>query len=218
MRQRFHAWPLALAALLSAALPQAAAAGTGAGDALVDSVGEHMVIYLGSIAIDGQRQIFQTLQDIKVALEQPFSSDPRLADVMVCRLADELGSHAKQVLICGTNRTLAQNRELVRTVIAASISTGNGCGPDGCGMPLVGVLDQSVNSLPHLYLMQQVNGPSLQALLASIPYPSIGSGSAKPAPWLPRAPSPSICGDAHPDAQPAAKQSPRLTDCLDPAA
>jgi hypothetical protein len=204
-----------LLAFLSAALPRAAAAGT---DALVDSVGEHMVIYLGSIAIDGQRQIFQALQDIKVALEQPLSSDPRLADVMVCRLADELGSRSRQVLICGTNRSLARNRELMHTVIASSSPAGGDCGPVDCGTPLVGVLDASVNSMPHLYLMQQVNGPSLQALLASIPYPAIGSGSAKPAPWLPRAPSPSICGDARPDAQPAAKQAPRLTDCLDPTA
>ncbi len=183
-----------------------------------DWISGRAVIYLGSIAIDGERRVYEALQDIKVALEQPLSSDPRFADVMVCRLADEIGKRAKQVLICGSNRALAQNRELMQTVVAAGLICNRDCGDRPGPGQVVGVLNDSINSQPRLYLMQQVNGPSLEALLATIPYPAINSGSPKPAPWLPRAPSPSICGDMSPDAQPAARSSPRLTDCLAPAA
>ncbi|HEX2667115.1 MAG TPA: hypothetical protein VHP13_01970 [Gammaproteobacteria bacterium] len=144
----------------------------------VQGFGNHTVIYLGSIAVDGQRNIYHALQDIKVALDQPLSSDPKLAEVMVCRLADEIGIRAKQVLICGTNRALLQNRELMQVIAAMDggleMPGAQACGDAACGGRVVGILEDSINMQPHLYLMQQVNGQSLNALLASIPYPSYG--------------------------------------------
>ena len=71
---------------------------------------KNMVMYLGNVAVHGQYKITKTLQAIKVALAMPYSTDPKLADMMVCRLEDKAGSHVQQVLICGTNRLLAQQR------------------------------------------------------------------------------------------------------------
>jgi hypothetical protein len=151
-------------------------AGADAGYYQPTGVENHVVIYLGSIAVDGQRAVYHALQDIKVALDQPLSSDPKLAEVMVCRLADELGTHAKQVLICGTNRALLQNRDLMQVMVASGggVQTPGAetCSDAACGGRVVGILGDSISSQPHLYLMQQVNGPSLNALLASIPYPT----------------------------------------------
>src|SRR6185503_18605767 len=100
-------------------------------------------------------------------------------------------------------------------MMAAGLMSNAACGTRRSPGQVVGILSDSINSQPHLYLMQQVDGPTLEAILALIPYPEISSGMAKPAPWLPRPPSPSICGDISSDGS-NAKQSPRLTDCLNP--
>lgn len=161
-------------------------AGADAGHYQPTGVENHVVIYLGSIAVDGQRNVYHALQDIKVALDQPLSSDPSLAEVMVCRLADEIGTHAKQVLICGTNRALLQNRDLMQMMVAygGGVQTpgAEACIDASCGGRVVGILGDSISSQPRLYLMQQVNGPSLNALLASIPYPTYARQLRVPTP------------------------------------
>ncbi|MGH8292987.1 MAG: hypothetical protein ACRESA_05885, partial [Gammaproteobacteria bacterium] len=57
----------------------------------------NIVLHLGKIKVKGQKQIIKTLQAIKVALNQPESSDPKLQNVVVCRLTNDIGSHANQI-------------------------------------------------------------------------------------------------------------------------
>lgn len=86
---------------------------------------DNAVMYLGKIQVRGEKNIVKTLQAIKVGLEMPYSNDPKLANVVVCRLEDQAGSHVKQWLICGTNRTLAQQREAFHIAMDASVSAGS---------------------------------------------------------------------------------------------
>jgi hypothetical protein len=158
-------------------------------------------IYLGTVAVGGKTEILEALQDIKVALDQPFSNDPKLADVVVCRLSDDIGTHAKQLLICATNRELAKNKELLQTLMSASLAdadapsggdnvkgSSTACASGSCYETTVSILNQSIESNRRHYLKQQVNGPSLHALLQSIPYPQ--AVQPAPAPGTVTAPAP----------------------------
>jgi len=144
----------------------------------------YVVIYLGKVAVGGQKEVYETLQSIKVALEQPLSNDPKLADVLVCRLTDDIGTHAKQLLVCATNRTLQKNRDVLQASMDSSLADadpplggdGHGgsstaCISGSCYENTVNLLNETINNQPHHYLKQQVNGTSLRSLLNTIPYP-----------------------------------------------
>src|SRR5512135_2074537 len=77
--------------------------------------GKEAVLHLGEVDVHGEQQITRTLQAIKVALTMPYSNDPSLANVLVCRLEDSAESHVKKVLFCGTNRTLALQRGAIQS-------------------------------------------------------------------------------------------------------
>jgi hypothetical protein len=158
-------------------------------DALMDAkvhqnADSQSTIYLGTVAVGGQANILEALEDIKLALEQPLSNDPELADVVVCRITDDIGTHAKQILICGTNRTLNQNKELLQTTMSTALGnidapsggdnpkgSSSACATGSCFEDTASILNQSVNNQRKHYLKQQVNGASLHALLAALPYP-----------------------------------------------
>jgi hypothetical protein len=169
---------ITLAMLL--ALP---AAGTAAN---TDASQATPVIYLGKVKVVGQKQIVATLQAIKVGLEMPYSSDPKMANVVVCRLVDQAGSHIKQWLICGTNRILGQQREAIATAmevaITAGSSTGSTCASAACYTRVFAVLNETLNSQPGNYLHTLVNGAALRGLLRKIPYPASLAPAATPAP------------------------------------
>lgn len=158
---------------------------------------EPPTIYLGTVAVGGKREIFEALQSIKVALDQPISDDPKLADVVVCRLADDIGTHAKQLLVCATNKVLNENRELLQTAMSTAINSDPPKGGDGhggsssacmgaCFEHAVNILNESLNNQRRHYIKQQVNGASLHALLSSIPYPQdlqpVPAATTSPAP------------------------------------
>jgi hypothetical protein len=174
---------LALAALLAA--PGLALADDPLmSDKINGSSNEPATIYLGDIAVGGQRQIYEAMQDIKLALEQPLSTDPKLANVVVCRIADDIGSHAKQLLICGTNAVLNKNKEILQTTMSNSLNdtdqplggdahggSSSACSNIGCYEDTLSILNESLSKTRKHYMKQQVNGASLHALLAKIPYP-----------------------------------------------
>jgi len=160
---------------------------------------DQSTIYLGDIAVGGQREIYEAMQDIKLALDQPLSTDPKLADVVVCRITDDIGSHAKQLLVCGTNKVLNQNKEIMQTVMSNALSDtdqplggdGHGGSPTGCTSmscyhDTTSILNQSLDNTRRHYMRQAVNGASLRALLAKIPYPkqvqAVPASTSVPAP------------------------------------
>ena len=151
----------------------------------------NVVMYLGKVEVHGQQKIFKTLQAIKVALREPYSTDPKLANVMVCRLQDEAGSHIMQLLICGTNRNLSRNRGKLQTAmmfVAAQNTSSNqdnsmGACRVSCTSEASEILQETVSSQPGQYLHASVNGSELQSLLHRIPLPAAQqvSTSAPPA-------------------------------------
>ena len=136
---------------------------------------DNMTIYLGNIEVHGQNKIIKTLQAIRIGLQMPYSNDPELANVVVCRLQDQAGSHIKQWLICGTNRTLSQRREAMHIAMDAAVTTGSQfgsiCTSSACYTAVFAALNETLNSLPGNYMHTTVNGAALHGLLEKIPYP-----------------------------------------------
>lgn len=160
---------------------------------------QNSVIYLGVVAVGGKVNVLEALEDIKLALDQPLSDDPKLKDVVVCRITDDIGTHARQLLICGTNETLRKNRELLQTGMSNALSdidpnkggdgsggSSTGCASGSCFQATASILNQSIDAQRHHYLRQQVNGASLHALLAKLPYPkqarAVPAAATVPAP------------------------------------
>lgn len=68
------------------------------------------VMYLGRVQVTGEKNIFLTLQSIKVALLRPYSSSPQDADLVVCRIEKSM-TEAVDYLDCDTNRNYAAKRD-----------------------------------------------------------------------------------------------------------
>lgn len=168
-------------------------------DKVNGSSSQPATIYLGTVAVGGEKEIYEAMQDIKLALDQPISTDPKLADVVVCRITDDIGTHAKQLLICATNQVLNQNKEILETVMSTALGNTNppaggdghggsstGCNSASCFEDSLSILNQSLNNIRRHYVKQQVNGASLHALLAQIPYPkqvqAVPAATTVPAP------------------------------------
>ncbi len=139
---------------------------------------DNATMYLGKVEVHGKTNIVKTLQAIKVGLEQPYSNDPKLANVVVCRLQDQAGSHIRQWLICGTNRTLSQQRAALHIAMDAAVTAGSSvegatCMTSDCYAQVFVVMNETLNSLPGHYLQTGVNGSALHGLLEKIPYPDV---------------------------------------------
>jgi hypothetical protein len=148
---------------------------------------DNTIIYLGKIGVTGKMTILQTLQAIKLSMKQPYSNDPRKADTVVCRLEDVPGNLTKQWLICGTNRVLSLQRNVLHstmqsvTVHDQSTSKGSdgeqgpansGCQSDACYSEVIGVLDETIQNQPGKFLKVMVNGSALRTLLDGLPIPA----------------------------------------------
>jgi hypothetical protein len=145
------------------------------------------VLHLGEVEVHGELNVTHTLQAIKVALTMPYSNDPKMANVMVCRLEDSPESHVKKVLTCGTNRTLALRRGALQSNFAAAAAqnsapgTGS-CMGTGCYTAVFTQLQETINSQPGNYLHQTVNGPALRSALSKVPMPTPDQPAAQKAP------------------------------------
>ena len=145
----------------------------------VSTLGDSAIIYLGSVQLRGEVKITQTLQAIKLALQMPYSADPKFANVVICRLEDKPGSSLYKILICGSNHNLAGQR----LALQAAFDSMNGhdadgdgeyagiaCAP-GCFGQVFGTLNETLDSMPEHYLKTTVDGAALSDLLRQVPYP-----------------------------------------------
>ncbi|HET7649892.1 MAG TPA: hypothetical protein VFL15_04235 [Gammaproteobacteria bacterium] len=71
---------------------------------------------LGKVQVTGIKQLVRTLQTVKVALNQPFSTSPDKADVVVCRIIHSHGelhvaARMGAILECGTNSWFTSRRD-----------------------------------------------------------------------------------------------------------
>lgn len=123
-------------------------------------------IQLGKVKVTGKMKIIRALQIIKVALKTPESSDPKLANVVVCRLHYAVGSHATQVLRCGTNRDLAKRRDASQRITTSWIANcGFNCGTQA----YFNAWNEVLTAQPGNVLTMEVNGPAFRNLLEKVP-------------------------------------------------
>ncbi|MGH8279120.1 MAG: hypothetical protein ACRETQ_06100, partial [Gammaproteobacteria bacterium] len=66
------------------------------------------VVQLGNVKVRGQRALLRVLEAIKTGLQQKFSTNPKLGNVIVCRENLATGSHIMSHLICATNHQRLQ--------------------------------------------------------------------------------------------------------------
>jgi hypothetical protein len=160
MRSRRTAFALPFSLFLAAASPQAALAG--------DLPAGGQTLQLGSISVQGDQKIVETLRDIKHALRAPFTDDPAHADDVVCRIEKQLGE-AREYLDCATNRSYSRRRDATQI----SVATGTLGVPGGADLFKAFVALQ-----PEQRLHVPVNGAGLQELLQRIPDASLQAGTA----------------------------------------
>ena len=158
---------LLLLAPASQAANSAAPAATAAPPPAIDwSADTQVAIQLGKVKVSGERKVLRALQIIKVALKTPESSDPKLANVVVCRLHDAVGSHATQTLRCGTNRDLAKRRDTYQRITTSWIAN---CGFN-CGIQAyIDAWNEVLSAQPGNVLTLEVNGPAFRNLLEKVP-------------------------------------------------
>lgn len=114
---------------------------------------------LGTVHVQGTKQIIAVLRALKAALKAPFSTDPARANDPVCRIVKRLGD-AREYLDCATNRDFIRRRYLSQL----SVETGTLGVPHGTDL-----LRSFLAQQPDHHLYTPVNGGALQALLARLP-------------------------------------------------
>lgn len=130
------------------------------------TVDNNVAIQLGKVKVTGARKVIRALQIIKVALNTPESSDPKLANVVVCRLHYEVGSHAIQVLQCATNRDMAKRRNAFQRITTSWIAN---CGNNCSTQDYSNAWNEFLSAQPGNVLTMEVNGPAFRNLLEKVP-------------------------------------------------
>lgn len=144
---------------------------------------ETTVMYLGKTPITGDRNIFLTLQSIKVALKRPISTSASEENKVVCRINKSM-SDALDYLDCDTNLHLTQQRD------AAQLAYVKAVGRAGKPASQAGfdsntqlaqdsrvVFESLIDNQPNHRLHIPVNAGALRKLLDSLPMPPDGQDS-----------------------------------------
>lgn len=141
------------------------------------------VMYLGRIQVTGEKNIFLTLQSIKVALLRPYSSNPQDADLVVCRIEKSM-TEAVDYLECDTNRNYAAQRDASQLAFmtAQGRSSGGGSNQIAEMWNQVAVdeemmLANMVVGQPGHKLHVPVNGGAFRKLLDRLPMPAAGTAA-----------------------------------------
>ncbi len=136
---------------------------------LVTGQGQNEVLQLGGIKVSGQPMIQKVLQTVKFGLQKPYSNDPALADVVVCRLNAESGNPSDQVLTCATNRTWSSSQSLRSIMAGAATATGGtSCSADHCQPAVLAQFASALDQLPGHYLQTSVNLKQLHRLMDAV--------------------------------------------------
>lgn len=141
------------------------------------------VMYLGRIQVTGEKNIFLTLQSIKVALLRPYSSSPQDADLVVCRIEKSM-TEAVDYLECDTNRNYAAQRDASQLAFLTAQGRAGGSGSNQIAemwnQTLASeevVLANLVTSQPGHKLHVPVNGGAFRKLLDRLPMPAAGTAA-----------------------------------------
>lgn len=127
-----------------------------------------VTMHLGRVTVRGEKPILKALQLIKLGLREPLSDNPKLANVVVCRMHNELGSHAVQELSCGTNANLSKRRWAFQ--LAGDLVIGE-CGDLCTAANYVSEWNVYLATQPGHVLTVRINAPAFNALLETVPLP-----------------------------------------------
>lgn len=91
---------------------------------------QYTTIKLGKVNVKAMRELIRSLEVVKVALKQPFSSDPAQANIVVCRIIQNYGQlHVEErmgaVPECGTNSWFIWRKDACRNVGLAQCASGS---------------------------------------------------------------------------------------------
>ncbi len=141
---------------------------------------------LGAIHVEGERQVIETLQAIKIALNRPFSPGRAHENDVVCRIHKAMG-RAVEYLDCATNRYYTARREITQTAMMVAESgvpegAKGACDSSACYDYVFTTLSAGLSRIRGHQLHVQVNAGALKALLAKVPYPAPEVAPATPAP------------------------------------
>jgi len=154
-----------------------------------DPDGQTPVMYLGKVPITGNKNIFLTLQSIKVALQRPYSSRPGDVNLVVCRINHVTGERLKY-LDCDFNGDYTRQRDESQLAAIDAHSRG-----DQATIAMGDAISETAGFLmfqnliavqPNHRLHIPINGGNLMKLLNTIPMPppdqqdapAAGTGSA----------------------------------------
>jgi hypothetical protein len=126
-------------------------------------------MYLGKVEVKGQKDIFRTLQQIKVALKRPISVDAADAQTVVCRLLKPLGQEDSEYLDCATNRDLTKQRDATRLRMLTTFGDPLHCSSQ-CSEEIW--LQHLIAVQPDSELRMRVDGHAFRKLMASLPLPA----------------------------------------------
>ena len=80
---------------------------------------------LGKLKVTGMRPLVEVLQQMKTAINAPFSNDPAHYDDMVCRLEENSGFRAQGMLLdCGTQGWFSMRRGIYHRDMDATEDPG----------------------------------------------------------------------------------------------
>jgi hypothetical protein len=158
-------------------------------DKIVRGQGQNQTLELGQIQVTGRPMVLKVLQIIKQGLEEPLSTDASKANVVVCRVNDETGSHIKQTLLCATNKawlsersTMQANLQSAQSQVAPGSDSFMGvttCASGLCNSVQFDPLNDALSALPGGFLKTSVDGVELRRLLKNISTPAKVKSSAE---------------------------------------
>jgi hypothetical protein len=118
---------------------------------------------LGKVEVTGTKPLVQVLQQMKTAIDAPYSNDPKHYDDMVCRIEENSGFRAQgAVLDCGTQGWFNMQRSIYNRDMA----------------PAEDVNSTTTTTLGHPWhivrLLNHEQLAALRAVLAKLPPPGKG--------------------------------------------
>ena len=118
---------------------------------------------LGQVDVTGMKPMVEVLQQMKTAINAPFSNDPKHYDDMVCRIEDNSGFRAQGALLdCGTQGWFNMQHSIIHRDMDATAD------PRLATTPTLGHPWHIQRLLNHEQLA------ALRAVLAKLPLPDKG--------------------------------------------
>ena len=144
----------------------APATSTVAATTTADGSDADQVMMLGDIKVTGEKVIIAVLQQVKAALNRPIDTSKEHADDIVCRIATDTGSRAREYLTCASNAQLARMRFASQNRYLGAYAQR---GSSGTMADPALLLEHIVGQVPSHVLRVPLNKSKFDAMMHSVP-------------------------------------------------